>query len=126
MLPDSAFSTVVLPEPVPPDTTMLSCSRVDSSSKVDMAGCMVPVLGQLLHSEAALAEAANGYGGAVYGQWRPDDVDPGAVRKAGVAHRVKLVNVAADAFSHPLGDAGQVVGIRKFTSSLFRRPRRST
>ena len=43
MLPDSAFRIVVLPAPVPPATTMLSCAFVASSSSVAMAGCIAPL-----------------------------------------------------------------------------------
>ena len=43
MFSESAFKSVVLPEPVPPETTMLSCALVASSSSVAMPGCMAPV-----------------------------------------------------------------------------------
>ena len=43
MLPDSAFRIVVLPAPVPPDTTTFNWARVATSSIVAMSRCIAPL-----------------------------------------------------------------------------------
>ena len=60
---------------------------------------------QIGDGEAALAEPADGDGGAVDSQRRANDVHPRTVFEAGVAHGVEFVHVAPDVFGDALGDA---------------------
>ena len=86
--PASALSSVVLPEPVPPETTTLAAVGDQPS-----AGSASRVAGdaERVEAHAARAEAADREARAVDRERRDHRVQPGAVGQAGVDHRRRPV-----------------------------------
>ena len=64
---------------------------------------------QVVHRERRGRELADGDHGSDQGQRRDDRVDAGAVGQAGVDHRARLVDAAADRGDDPIDDAHDVV-----------------
>src|SRR5712692_8851552 len=94
MKPDNTLSSVVLPEPVPPDTMTLSRVRT-AASRYPMIAAVAPP--ELTNREAR----------AVDGDRRDDDVDARSVLEPRVAHRLRLVDAPADRLDDAVDDAPQ-------------------
>ena len=109
---DSTLSVVVLPVPVPPDTSTLSLPRTHASSTTATSMVIGAEGDQVLHLVGVGGELADGEHRAVHRQRRDDGVDAGAVGEAGVDHGRALVDAAADATDDAVDDlaVGEVVG----------------
>ncbi len=124
---DSVLSSVVLPEPVPPEMMMFSRALMAPSSSITISGVKALVVQQVFELERVGAEAANRDAGAVEGQRRNDRVHAGAVRQAGVDHRADFVDAAADLRHDAVDDLHQVLVVAELRRSVFSSlPRRST
>ena len=106
---DSVLSSVVLPEPVPPEMMMFSRALMRAFQQHHHLGREGLVVEQVFQLERIGAEAANGDRGAVQGQRRNDRVHAGAVRQAGVDHRADFVDAAADLRHDAVDDLHQVL-----------------
>ena len=105
---ESAFSSVVLPVPVPPEMRMLS-SRGDAGARnVDGLGADRAEIDHVVEREALLRELADRDERAGQRQRRDDHVDAAAVREARVDHRRRLVDATTDLRHHLVDDAAQV------------------
>ena len=93
---ESALSSVVLPEPVPPQTSRLQRRRDRSREELGERRGQRPVGHELLGREAAAAEAADGQHRAVERERRDHHVDARAVGQAGVDERLGLVDAPAE------------------------------
>ena len=108
MNPDSTFSSVVFPEPVPPETirfrrpAIAACRNVQHRLGPRVAG------DEVLGAETIGPESADRHGRAIERQRRDDRVDARAVGKTRVHHRARLVDPAADGADDPLDDLHQV------------------
>ena len=105
---DSAFSSVVLPEPVPPEMRMLSSARMQRCEEVDRLGAQRPELDHVVQVEPLLAELADRDERARQRERRDHGVDAAAVGKARVDHRRRLVDPPADLRDDLVDDATQV------------------
>ena len=90
------FSSVVLPEPVPPEIRTLQRQRPITCEHARAFGRDRAEADQVLELQLVLAELTNGERGAVERQRRRDDVDAGAVGQTRVADRRAFVDAAAD------------------------------
>ena len=99
---ESAFSSVVLPEPVPPLTRMLRrAANRGGELVVELIGERSQ-LDQLPRARTDRREAAYRQRRAVHRERRDDDVDARAVLQAGVDHRAELVHPSAERRQDPL------------------------
>ncbi len=102
---DSRLRKVVLPEPVPPETTML---RRCSTQMRRNAGHLVregAEAHQVLDLERPARELADGERRPLEGERRDDRIDPRAVAQAGIHHRRGFVDAAAERRDDALDDA---------------------
>ena len=102
---DRTFSMVVFPVPVPPTTIMLIFPRTQASRKTAASMVTEP---SPIRSCMTMARSGNFRmvsTGTPQGQRRHDGVDTGAVGQAGVHHRRRLVDPAADGGDHAVDDA---------------------
>ena len=105
---DSALRSVVLPEPVPPEIRMFSSASTQRSQELDRLGGQRSEPDEVVEVEALLAELADREQRARERQRRDDRVDAGAVGQAGVDHRRRLVDAAADLADDLVDDPPQV------------------
>ena len=106
---DSTLRVVVLPEPVPPETKMFRRASTQALRKSNISGVAVP---KRTRSSTVNGDAENFrivITGPDQRQRRDDRVDPGAVGQAGVDHRRRLVDAAADRGDDPVDDPHDVV-----------------
>ena len=106
---DMAFKSVVLPEPVPPETSTLTRASTQAARKSNISGVSERFLSRAADRQRSAAEAANGDQGPVQRQRRHDRVHAAAVRQAGVDHGRRFVDPPAHPARHPVND-GQHVG----------------
>ena len=106
--PVRQLSSVVLPEPVPPEIRTLQRTRPMISRMVLPAGVIEPNLTSCSSLQPVLLELTNGERGTVDGQRRRDDVDARAVGKTRVADRARFVDAAADLADDALADVHQL------------------
>ena len=118
---ESTLSVVVLPEPVPPEITMLRRPRTQALRKSRTGGENVPKADQVRVGERVRRELSDGQHRAVERHRRDHGVDPGAVGQAGVDQRAGLVDAPADAADDLVDDAAQV----RLVAEARRRPGRS-
>ena len=105
---DSAFSSVVFPEPVPPEMRMFSSARTQRWRNSTVSVRQRPEPDHVVEVEPLLAELADRHERARERQRRHDRVDAAAVRQARVDHRRRLVDAAADLSDHLVDDPPQV------------------
>ena len=129
MKPESTLSSVVLPEPVPPETTMLSRARTAPLQHLQHLRRQRAMAQQVVGGQRSATEAADGEQRAVDGQRRNDDVDARAVEQARIHHRRRLVDAAADRGDDLVDDVHQVrfvleddVGLLDARRAVRRRP----
>ena len=96
MNPASAFRSVVLPVPVPPETTTFRRPRTHRSSSSAWAAVRLPDGDQVGHLERRAGELADREQRPVQRQRRQHGVHAAAVGQAGVDHRARLVDPPAD------------------------------
>ena len=108
---DSTLSSVVLPVPVPPETTMLSRPSMHARRKRTLRSSSVPKRDQVGRHEGVRGELPDREERAVDGERRDDRVHTGAVGQAGVDHRRRLVDAAADVGDDLVDDAADVGGV---------------
>ena len=106
--PVRQLSSVVLPEPVPPEISTLQRTRPMISSSVLASAEIDLYLSELLELQPVLLELADGERRPVDRQRRRDDVDAAAVGQARVADRARLVDAAADLADDALADVHQL------------------
>ncbi len=107
--PESALSSVVLPEPVPPEIRMLSSAWTHSSRNSRHSWVSEPLSRRSLRSQRDLGELPDREQRSGQRQRRDHRVDAAAVRQAGVDHRRGLVDPAADLGHDLVDDPPQVV-----------------
>jgi hypothetical protein len=94
-----AFSSIVLPEPVPPQITTFSRARRDPQHPPD-PGRHGAVVDHRAQAQPLPRELANGDARAIDRQRRKYDVDPAAVMQPSIDHRASLI----DPPPHPRND----------------------
>ena len=114
MKPESTFSSVVLPAPVPPETMTFS-RQATAASRKSSIGCVSASRSTRSCAPSDRCGSGGSRGRAVEGQRRDDGVDARAVGQPCVDHRARLVDAAADRADDALDDLQQV------RSSLKRR-----
>ena len=97
MKEERTFRVVVLPAPVPPDTTTLSRPRTHASRKSAVLSLSEPNLIRSFTVNGSAANLRMVSDAAVDGQRGYDGVDTASVGETGVDHRGRLVHPAADA-----------------------------
>ena len=108
MNPESTFSSVVFPAPVPPETRMFS-RQATALCRNCSIGCGQRVaLDEVVRAEPIGPEAADRQHRTVERERRDDRVDARAVRQPGVDHRARLVDAAADRADDALDDLHHV------------------
>ena len=105
---ESAFSSVVLPVPVPPEMRMLSSAWTQSRRNVDGLRRDRAEIDHVVERQTLLRELADRDERAGERQRRDDHVDAASVREARIDHRRRLVDPAADLRDHLVDDAAQV------------------
>ena len=105
---DSALSVVVLPEPVPPLTRMLSAGAHRARQQVAQRRLPGPGGDQVVGAQPARAEAADRQHRPVERQRRDHDVDARAVGQPRVAQRLGLVDAAPERREDPLDRVAQL------------------
>ena len=105
---DRALSSVVLPEPVPPEIRTLRREPTTAFSTSATCGRHAADLDQAVHADRHARELADREQRAVERQRRDDRVDAAAVGEAGVDHRRGFVDPAADRGDDLLDDPQQV------------------
>ena len=113
------LSSVVLPEPVPPETRVLTrqrpmMRRISAPCRRDRAEP-----DQLIERQLVLLEFADGERGAVDRQRRHDDVDARAVRQARVADRRGFVDAPADLADDALADVQELLVVAEADAGLL-------
>ena len=106
---ESVFSSVVLPEPVPPEMMMFSRAFIAPSISASISG-----VNALKRSRSSLVRGREPNirivtDRAVERQRGDDRVEPRAVGQPGVDHRRGLVDPAADPRDDPVDDLEQVL-----------------
>ena len=94
--PESALSSVVLPEPVPPEIRMLTLPRTQAARNVAGGGRQRAERGQVGQRVRVARELPDRQRRAAQRERRDDRVDAAAVGQARVDHRRALVDAAAD------------------------------
>ena len=105
---DSVFSSVVLPEPVPPEMMMFSRALIAPSKQHHHFRREGLVVQQVFELQRIGAEAANGHARPVQGQRRNDGVETRAVGQPGVDHRADFVDAPAHLRHDAVDDLHQV------------------
>ena len=105
---ESAFSSVVLPEPVPPEMRMLSSARTQRSRKSTASALNVPLRIRSSSCSRFFANFRIVISAPGERERRDDDVDAAAVREARVDHRRRLVDAPADLGDDLVDDPAQV------------------
>ena len=116
---ESAFSSVVLPAPVPPETMTFSRAPTAPLRKSSIGWVSDCAIDQILRTDAIGAEPANRQHRAIERERRNDRVDAGAVLQPRVDHRARLVDAAADHADDALDDAEQVRVVLEHDVGLF-------
>ena len=102
------LSSVVLPEPVPPEISTLARTRPRMRSTSAPSGEIELYLTSCREGQLVLLELTDGERGAIDGERRGDHVDARAIRKARVADRRAFIDAAADLAHDALADVHQV------------------
>ena len=124
---DSTFSSVVFPVPVPPLTTTVQATAHAAVHEVRDLRRERPEADEVVDLERLLGELPDGHERPADGERMHDHVHAGAVGEAGVDHRVRLVDPAADLADDLVDDAADVRRRRRTcTSVISMRPARST
>ena len=108
MNPESTLSKVVLPAPVPPETTMFSRAFTAYFSTSSICGVSARLAMQVLCRERRSTEAADGEQRAIDGQRRNDDVHARAIRQARIHHGRRFVDPPAYRGDNLVDDVHQV------------------
>ena len=116
---ESTFRNVVLPAPVPPETSMFSRAPTPPRRKSSIGWVSDCALDEIARAELVGAEAANRQHRPVEGQRRDDGVDARAVGQAGVDHRARFVDAPAHRADDPLDDAQQVLVVLEHERARF-------
>ena len=106
---ESAFSSVVLPAPVPPAMMMFSLALTAASSSSIMPGVSALRSTRSGGISLSVRETADGKQRAVHRQRRNDGVDARAVAQARVHHGRRFVDAAAHLADDLVDDAQQVL-----------------
>ena len=106
---DSVFSSVVLPEPVPPEMMMFSRALIAPSSSITISGVKALKFSRSSSFSGLAPKRRMETHGAVQRQRRNDRVEARAVGQAGVDHRADFVDAAADLRDDAVDDLHQVV-----------------
>ena len=93
---ESVLSSVVLPEPVPPEMTMFSLAFTQPLRNSSMGGVNAWNPQQISGTQRRRAEAPDGENRPIDRQRRNDAVDTGAVRQTRIHHRRGLVDASPD------------------------------
>ena len=113
------LSSVVLPEPVPPETRVLTRQRPMILQDLGAFWRDGAELDQLIERQLVLLELADGERGPVDRERRHDDVDARAVRQARVADRRGFVDAAADLADDALADVEQLLVVAEADAGLL-------
>ena len=113
------LSSVVLPEPVPPETIVLTRQRPMILQDLGALRRDRAELDQLVERQLVLLELADGERGAVDRQRRHDDVDARAVGQARVADRRGFVDAAADLADDALADVEELLVVAEADAGLL-------
>jgi hypothetical protein len=113
------LSSVVLPEPVPPETMRVHAAAADHLEDLGALGRDGAEPDQLLERELVLLELADGERRAVDGERRHDHVDAGAVGQARVADRRGFVDAPADLADDALADVEQLLVVAEADAGLW-------
>ena len=105
---ESALSSVVLPEPVPPEISMFSWAWMQRWRNSTVSVAERPELDHVVERQPLAAELADRDQRAAERERRDDGVDAAAVGQARVDHRRRLVDAAADLGDHLVDDPAQV------------------
>ena len=105
---ESAFSMVVLPEPVPPEIRTVVFALHARRQERSMPGVSVLYCDHLVLRDDVAAEAADAEARPVERQRRNDGVDARAVRQARVDDGLRFVDAAAHLRDDLLDDVQQV------------------
>ena len=106
---DSTLSSVVLPEPVPPETTMFSRDDDARAQELGDLGRHRAEADQVVDAQLLFGELSDGDRRPDQRDRRNDDVHARAIGQAGVADRAGLVDVAAERRHDAVDDAAHVV-----------------
>ena len=106
---ERTLSSVVLPEPVPPETKMFRRAFTQASRNSTISGVAVPKRIRSSTVNGVAGELPDGEHRADQRERRDDRVDAGAVGQAGVDHRARLVDAAADGRDDALDDLHHVL-----------------
>ena len=111
--------SVVLPAPVPPDTSDVEPRAHRRLEEVQHRLRHRVPLDEVLRAEAVGPEPANRQRRPVEGERRDDRVDTGAVGQARVHHRARFVDAPADGAHDALDDLQQVLVVLEDRVALF-------
>ena len=106
---ESTLSIVVLPEPVPPETTMLSRASTQALRNVAISGVKVPKRIRSSTVKRILGELTDRDGRTVERDRRNDGVDAGTIGQAGVDRRRRFVDATAERRNDAVDDAHDVL-----------------
>ena len=106
---DSVLSSVVLPEPVPPEMMMFSRALIAPSSSITISGVKALKFSRSSSFSGLAPKRRMETHGAVQRQRRNDRIDTRAVGHAGIDHRAGFVDAAADLRDDAVDDLHQVV-----------------
>ena len=113
------LSSVVLPEPVPPEISVVDAAAADDAQDFGALFGDRAELDQLIERQLVLLELTDGERRAVDRQRRHDDVDARAVRQARVADRRGFVDAAADLADDALADVQQLLVVAEADAGLL-------
>ncbi len=116
---DSVLSSVVFPEPVPPEMMMFSRALMAPSSSITISGVKALKLSRSSSFSGLEPKRRMETAGTVQGQRRNDGVDTRAVRQAGVDHRADFVDAPADLRDDAVDDLQQVVVVAELDAGLL-------
>ena len=113
------LSSVVLPEPVPPETSVLTRQRPMTLQDLGALRRDRAEADELVERQLVLLELADGERRAVDGERRHDDVDAGAVGQARVADRRGFVDAPADLADDALADVQELLVVAEADAGLL-------
>ena len=113
------LSSVVLPEPVPPEIERVDAAAADHLEDLGAFRRDRAELDQLVERQLVLLELADGERRPVDRQRRHDDVDARAVGQARVADRRGFVDAAADLADDALADVQELLVVAEADAGLL-------
>ncbi len=116
---DSVLSSVVLPEPVPPEMMMFRRALMAPFEQHHHFRGERLVVQQIFELEGIGAETANGDARAIQGQRRNDGVETRTVRQSRVDHRADFIDASSDVRDDPVDDLQQVGVVAKLDARPF-------